>query len=251
MSDPAVRATASDGARVGAAIGVLALAIGLSAGGWWLPAAIVAGAVAGAWAGPRVVVDGPIKSGVVVAGAAIATFVGAVVVSAAVVVGSSSIRNDGFASLLGAWLSRTLVALLSVGWLAMLLLLPVTGAAMAIVRGRAARANPHGSTVRRGAWIGGLVVGVASAVLALSFPVVGYEIGLLFTVGALLSRATLCAVGGLFVGFGSAWVGVIANAALRCDLPSCVSPDLAPWLAAGVTVLVVGVASSVVAAGRR
>jgi hypothetical protein len=104
---PAARGTAVDGARVGAAIGVLALAIGLSAGGWWLPAAISAGAVAGAWTGPRIIVGGAIRVRLVVAGAAIATVVGATVISAGLAVAWRELREGGTPAGLGAWSSAT------------------------------------------------------------------------------------------------------------------------------------------------
>ena len=56
--DPLARtrpASRSDGARVGAAIGLFALAIGLTAGQGWLAAAVVAGPFSGAWTASRIV----------------------------------------------------------------------------------------------------------------------------------------------------------------------------------------------------
>jgi hypothetical protein len=247
---PAARGTAVDGARVGAAIGVLALAIGLSAGGWWLPAAIPAGAVAGAWTGPRIIVGGAIRVRLVVAGAAIATVVGATVISAGLAVASRSISDGGPAAVLGAWSSATVLGLLTVGWLAMLVLLPVTAVAIAIVRARAARPNAA-RPPRSSAWLGGLVVGVASGSLALTFPVVGYEIALLFIVGALLARRTRAAIAGLALGAGIGWTALIANGIVSCRSDGCFPPDYAPWLAVGVGMLVVGVILSIVAVVRR
>ena len=246
----AVRGTAGDGARVGAAIGVLALAVGLSAGGWWLPAAIPAGAIAGAWAGPRIVVGGAIRGRLVAAGAAIATGVGAAVISAGLAVASPSMRTGGPAAVLGAWISATLLGLLSVGWLAMLVLLPVTAAAIAIVRARAARPNAA-RPPRSSAWIGGLVVGVASGCLALTFPVAGYEIALLFIVGALLARRPTAAIAGLALGGGIGWTALLANGVLSCRPDGCFPPDYAPWLAFGFGMLVMGGMLSVVVAVRR
>jgi hypothetical protein len=104
---------------------------------------------------------------------------------------------------------------------------------------------------RRGVWIGGVAVGLSSAFLALSFPVVGYAIALLFVGGAVVGRGTMSAIGGLGLGFGSAWLGLIANAAGRCDPASCTPPDLAPWLFVGGGMLLGGMGLSVLAAARR
>lgn len=114
----------------------------------------------------------------------------------------------------------------------------------------AAAPVPTTSPNRRSVWIGGVVVGLSSGFLALTLPTIGYAIALLFIVGALLARGALPALGGLFLGFGSTWVALIANGALRCDPASCIPPNLAPWLAIGLTLVIVGGALSVAAARR-
>jgi hypothetical protein len=248
------RVTAGDGARVGAAIGMLALAAALPLGpavtaAWWVPAAIPAGAAAGAWAGPRVATTGPIRLGLVAASALIATVVGDAAICLFLQLGSASARAGGALGVLGSAGATIVVGLITVGWLAMLVLLPVAAAAIAIVRARAGR-PPLEPRPRRGAWVGGLVVGLASGVLALTFPIVGYEIAALFVAGALLGRRTIAAIGGASFGAGAGWLALLANGALRCDPGSCIPPNLTPWLAVGLVMVAVGVALSVVAAVR-
>ena len=243
---PMTQGTRADGARVGAAIGIAALAIGLPSGeGWWLAAAIPAGAIAGAWAGPRVAVQAPIPARLVVAVAAISTVVGDAAISAGLALTSASIRDGGPPGVLGAWIGLTVLGLLSIGWLALFVLMPVSAAAVAILRSRAGRggASPSGSSWA--AWLAGVVPGVASGVLSLLFPIVGYEIALLLVVGALLSRWSMAALGGALLGAGTAWVLLIVNGALSCHPGDCVSPDLGPWLAVGGGLVATGSALTV------
>ena len=249
MSSAARRGTAGDGARVGAAIGTLALAIGLHASGWWLTAAIPAGAVAGAWAGPRVAAGERIRVRIVVAAAAVATVVGSAVVSAALTLESGALR-DGPMIALGVALSGAALGLLSIGWFALVVLLPVAATAMVIVRSRASRSRNALSVPPGGAWLGGLVVGFATGSLALILPVAGYEIALLFVVGALLGRGSLAAIAGLALGAGGGWMALIANGILSCRQDGCVAPDYVPWLAVGAGMAAVGGALSVVAVRR-
>lgn len=249
------RATAGDGGRVGAAIGVLALAAavplgGASTGAWWLPVGIPAGAASGAWAGPRIVVSAPIRLRLVAASALIATLVGDAAICLVLQLGSSAARADGALGVLVSTGTTMVVGLITVGWLAMLVLVPVAAAAIAIVRARAAH-RPVEPGRRRGPWLAGLVVGLASGVLALVFPIVGYEIGLLFVAGALLARRTAAAIGGALLGAGAGWLALIGNGAVRCDPQSCVPPDLTPWLTVGLVMLAAGGALSVVAEVRR
>jgi hypothetical protein len=241
----------ADGARVGAAIGVLALAAGLSPSGWWLGAAIPAGAIAGVWAGPRVAPGAPIRARLVLATAAVATGAGAATIAAGLAVASESIRESGPLGFVGSWIALIALALLGIGWLALLVLLPVSAAALAIVRARATSDDLGRTTRRRSAWSGGLVVGLVSGFLALTLPVVGYEIALLFIAGALLARGSLAAVAGLSLGIGTGWTALMANQAATCRPPDCIPPDLGPWLAIGLVFVGVGVLMTVVAAARR
>lgn len=242
--------TRADGARVGAAIGVAALAIGLPSGeGWWLAAAIPAGAIAGAWAGPRVAVEAPIRARLVIGVAATATVVGDAAISAGLALTSETIR--GPAGVLSGWVGLIVLGLLSIGWLALLVLLPVSAAALAIVRSRAAHAEPSRSGSKHAAWLAGVVPGVAAGVLSLTLPIVGYEIALLFAVGALLSRRSTAALGGAFLGAGSSWIVLIVNGAIACHPTECLSPDLAPWLGVGVGLVASGCALTAASVTRR
>jgi len=255
VGPPGLRATAGDGARVGIAIGVVALAAAMPLGGaltaaWWVPAAIPAGAVAGGWAGPRISVAEPVPPRLVASAALIATLVGDAAISLALLVGSQSARAGGPIGMLAAAASAMAAGLITVGWFAMLVLLPVAAAAIAIVRARAARPAAK-LPPRRGPWVGGIVVGVASGCLALTFPIAGYEIGLLFVAGALLGERTVAAIAGALFGAGAGWLALLANGTLRCDPASCVPPNLGPWLLVGGAMTVAGVALSVVAWGRR
>jgi hypothetical protein len=108
---------------------------------------------------------------------------------------------------------------------------------------------------RRSAWIAGLVVGVGAGFLSLSIPVVGWMIGLAFLAGAVLSRAVAAGIGGFLVGGGGTWLAVLIESDARCRAfngpgRGCMSPDLAPWLAVGVALLLAGAVVTAIAARR-
>jgi hypothetical protein len=107
----------------------------------------------------------------------------------------------------------------------------------------------------RTAWLAGLVVGAASGALSLLLPVFGWAFGFAFFAGALVRHLLLPSVGGFFLGGGTVWLALLLQADRRCDAfngpaQSCVSPDLLPWLVAGLLMLLVGAAATIVAARR-
>ena len=114
----------------------------------------------------------------------------------------------------------------------------------------------NGRRTRRGsAWLAGLVVGVGAGFLSLSIPVIGWVIGLAFLAGALLSRAVAAGIGGLLVGGGGTWLVVLIESDARCRAfngpgRECISPDLAPWLAVGIGLLLAGAVATAIAARR-
>ena len=120
---------------------------------------------------------------------------------------------------------------------------------------------PHGHdgrsvlTSRRTAWLASVVVGSGAAALSLLAPFVGWTIGLAFVVGALVSRAFVASIGGFLLGGGTAWLGLLLQADRACreftgPARACTSPDLAPWLAAGLRILLGGAVATIVAARR-
>ena len=92
----------------------------------------------------------------------------------------------------------------------------------------------------------GLVVGVGSLVggpLAAGF-------GLAAAILVAWRAPRDAPVGGLTLGFGLAWIALLARADLACGT-DCVGPDLRPWYLVGGALVVFGVALTVrVARGR-
>ena len=92
----------------------------------------------------------------------------------------------------------------------------------------------------------GLVVGVGSLV---GGPFAG-TIGLLAAVLVAWRAPRDAPVGGLAVGFGLAWIALLARADLACET-DCVGPDLRPWYLVGGALVAFGVVLTVrVARGR-
>jgi hypothetical protein len=108
----------------------------------------------------------------------------------------------------------------------------------------------------RGNWIAGLVVGVAAGVLSLIFPTLGGLIAVAFLVGVIRTTPRLPAIGGLFFGFGAAWLVILVRSHLDCQAfdaapgQDCVEPDIGPWLAVAGILLALGVLMTVVAWAR-
>jgi len=112
----------------------------------------------------------------------------------------------------------------------------------------------------RGNWIAGVVVGVAAGVLSLIFPTIGWLLAVAFLVGVIRATARLPAVGGLFLGFGAAWLVILVRSHLECKAfdavpgQECGEPDIGSWLAVAGILFAFGVLLTVVAwarAGRR
>jgi hypothetical protein len=117
--------------------------------------------------------------------------------------------------------------------------------------------SPPSADGRRTDWLAGLVVGVVAGVLALIFPTLGWGIALVFGLLIIRRARRLPAFGGLFLGLGAAWVGLLVRAQLACQAfdaepgQECIQPDVGPWLAVGATFLAIGIVSTVAAALRR
>ncbi len=96
------------------------------------------------------------------------------------------------------------------------------------------------SVVRR--WAIGFVVGLAAGVAIIGGPL---SLVLVFAAIVLVGREPRRAapMGGLFIGFGIAWVTVLGLAAARCG-DGCVGPDLRPWLVVAGASLLLGSALS-------
>jgi hypothetical protein len=102
-------------------------------------------------------------------------------------------------------------------------------------------------TMRR--WAIGLVTG---AIVGFGVLVGGTLVGVLGLVAILVlgrSPARSAPVGGYLTGFGTTWLLLFASAGLGCR-GDCVGPDLAPWLAAALVLLGIGVILSIRAAGE-
>jgi hypothetical protein len=105
----------------------------------------------------------------------------------------------------------------------------------------------------RSNWFAGVVVGVAAGVLTLSFPTLGWLIALAFLLGLIKAPSRLPAVGGLFIGLGTAWLALLARSDQECHAfdaapgQECGSPDIGGWLAVGGVLLAIGVISTVIA----
>jgi hypothetical protein len=105
-------------------------------------------------------------------------------------------------------------------------------------------------------WIAGLVVGVAAGVLSLFFPTLGWLIAVAFLVGLIRATPRLPAIGGLFFGFGAAWLVILVRSHLECQAfdaapgQECGDPDIGSWLAVAGVLLAVGALTTVVAWAR-
>ena len=105
----------------------------------------------------------------------------------------------------------------------------------------------------RSNWLAGVVVGVAAGILTLSFPTLGWVIVLAFLLGLIKASPRLPAVGGLFVGLGTAWLALLVRSNQACQAfdaapgQECGSPDIGGWLAVGGVLLAIGVVSTVLA----
>jgi hypothetical protein len=110
---------------------------------------------------------------------------------------------------------------------------------------------------RRTDWLAGLVVGALAGVLTLIFPTLGWGIALVFGLLILRRGRRLPAFGGLFLGLGAAWVGLLVRAELACRAfdaepgQECIQPDIGPWLAVGAMFVAIGIVATVVAVFRR
>jgi hypothetical protein len=109
-------------------------------------------------------------------------------------------------------------------------------------------------------WLAGVVVGVAAGVLTLTFPILGWLIVLAFLVGLIRATPRLPAIGGLFFGYGAAWLVVLIRSHLDCQAfdaapnQECGEPDIGSWLAVSGVLLAIGLLMTVVAwtrASRR
>jgi uncharacterized membrane protein len=112
----------------------------------------------------------------------------------------------------------------------------------------------------RGNWIAGVVVGVAAGVLSLIFPTLGWLLAVAFLVGLIRATPRMPAIGGLFLGFGVAWLVILVRSHLECQAfgavpgQECGEPDIGSWLAVAGILLAIGVLLTVVAwtrASRR
>jgi hypothetical protein len=70
-----------------------------------------------------------------------------------------------------------------------------------------------------------------------------------------LSRAVAAGIGGFLVGGGGAWLALLLEADARCRAftrpgRECISPDLAPWLAVGLGMVLVGAVGTAIATRR-
>ncbi len=118
------------------------------------------------------------------------------------------------------------------------------------------------SLARRAAsnWLAGVVVGVVAGVLSLLFPTLGWLVVVAFLVGLIRAAPRLPALGGLFLGYGAAWLVVLVRSHVDCQTfdaapnHECGDPDIGPWLAFAGVLFAVGVVLTVVArirASRR
>jgi hypothetical protein len=105
----------------------------------------------------------------------------------------------------------------------------------------------------RSTWFAGVVVGVAAGILTLSFPTLGWLIVLAFLLGLIKASPRLPAVGGLFIGLGTAWLVLLIRSHQECRAfdaapgQECGSPDIGGWLAVGGVLLAIGVIATVMA----
>ena len=93
--------------------------------------------------------------------------------------------------------------------------------------------------------------------LTLIFPILGLGIALVFGLLIVRRARRLPAFGGLLVGLGAAWVGLLVRAQLACQAfdaepgQECMQPDIGAWLAVGGVFVAIGVVATVAAAVRR
>jgi hypothetical protein len=134
-----------DGALVGLMIGVLATvpavieAVANGSIEWWILASIPAGSVAGAAVAPAVVPGARIAIRTIVASAAVAFLAGDAVVCVAILVLYAP-RNDwSVLTALANTVAMFLLGMVTVDWLAMLVLLPVAAVGAFVLRARLAR----------------------------------------------------------------------------------------------------------------
>ena len=108
----------------------------------------------------------------------------------------------------------------------------------------------------RGNWIAGVVVGVAAGVLSLFFPTLGWLVAVVFLVGVIKATPRLPAIGGLFFGFGAAWLVILVRSHLECQAfdaapgQECGEPDIGSWLAVAGFLLAIGALITVAAWAR-
>lgn len=105
-------------------------------------------------------------------------------------------------------------------------------------------AEPSDFTSPYGAIALGVAAGVGGAVVGLGTGAVGTAaaIGVVLTLGFVKPRFAMLA-GGL-LGIGATWLALTANLALVCGEPAdlCGQASFLPWLAAGATFAIVGIA---------
>ena len=103
----------------------------------------------------------------------------------------------------------------------------------------------------RDAWTAfglGVLGGVIGGLSVLSFAGI-FIVALIAIFGGVALRPRPFGAAGLCAGWGVAWLSLLASAQARCDPTSCTPPDLAPWLAVGVDLVVASIA--LVVAGIR
>jgi hypothetical protein len=98
-------------------------------------------------------------------------------------------------------------------------------------------------------WFVGLVIGLVFGLATLIGGTMMAILGLV-AVGLLSIRpGRTAAIGGVLTGLGACWLALFATAGARCST-SCTFPDLLPWMAASVVMLVTGLGITVLAWSR-
>ncbi len=109
----------------------------------------------------------------------------------------------------------------------------------------------HAST-----WLAFAMLGVASAVVLLEFPVGGVLLLAAALVGIAVRSPRGAALAGLVTGLGATWTALFLRVKVSCDAfdsqpgQSCESPGIEGWIAAGAVVLAVGMLASLLAYRR-